>query len=100
MSQIKAQEALTAGCEALGLQTDVILVEIKKATRWILAFDQAPDKPNFAYAMIRLERWLKDYLKNPNIELLCEGMDDKNKRDIKSGRKTTLVSARNVESLS
>ena len=95
-----AQKALLAGCEAFNLQSTVVVSEIKHGHVWVLAFEQEPGMPVFHHTMIRLERWLKAYTGDSMIELQCESIDDKNKRDIKSGRKVApMVNARNVEKL-
>lgn len=95
-----AQRALTIGCSTLGLQSTATVSEIKHGSVWVVAFDQDPAKPNFAYAMIKLERWLKAYTGNNMIELQCESLEDKNKRDVKSGRRApAMVNARGIEAL-
>lgn len=95
-----AQKALNVGCETFDLQTTVTVIEIKHGHVWVLAFDQEPGKLNFANTMIKLERWLKTYTSDNMIELQCESIDDKNRRDVKSGRKAApMVNARNVETL-
>jgi hypothetical protein len=101
MSQIEdAQKLLDRGCAALGLQTDVKVAQVRFGTVWVLAYDQAPDKPHFANAMIRLERWLKADSGNPNIELQCEAIEDKNKRHVRMGISVHKgASLRGVESL-
>lgn len=96
------KEALRNGCIFFQLQDDVELVEIKKGNRLVLHYDQDPTKPSFHEHMIRLERWMKDYLKEKHLDLVLEPIEDKNRRHIRSGRveKTTkLVNARGVDKL-
>lgn len=100
MSQIEAQKLLDRGCAALGLQSDVKITEIKFSHVWVLAFDQDPTKPDFAWSLIKLERWLKVEADDPNIELQCEAIADKNKRHIRMGIDVHKgASLRGVESL-
>lgn len=94
-----AQESLSEGCKILGLQQDIQVIEIKNNSRWVLAFEQSPNHPHFANHMIILEAWLRGYL-NTDVDLICESREDKNRRDIKSGRiGPKMVNARNVEKL-
>ena len=96
------ERILRESCEALGLQTNVIIVKVVNETRWILHYEQDPTKPHFGNNMIKLERHIKARLEDQPIELQLESKADKNKRDIKSGRavkEENLVNARNVESL-
>ncbi len=90
----RAQVALVEACKELGLQPSVKIVEIK-GERWILNYEQDLNYPRFDYAMIKLERVLREVTRS-KVELMLEALTDKNKRDQKSGR---LVSARNVDSL-
>lgn len=99
MSQINPEELLKESCEAMGLQTTVQIVNIQRNGRWILAYDQEVGKPHFAHAMIELERLMKRK-SGQEIELLCESLEDKNKRHIRTGRAAPkLVSERGVEKL-
>ncbi len=90
----RAQIALIEACKELGLQANVRITEIK-GERWILTYEQDPNYPRFDYAMIKLERVLREVTRS-KVELMLEALTDKNKRDLKSGR---LVSARNVDQL-
>ena len=95
-----ARTALKVGCATFNLQPSVTVAEIKHGTVWVLAFDQDPSYADFGRKMIVLERWLKSYTGESNIELQCESIADKNRRDIKSGRRVApMVNARNVETL-
>lgn len=95
-----AKTTLRSSCIALGLQEDVQLVEIKPGNRLILYYYQDQSKPDFAKNMIKLERHMKETLQVRSLELLLEALEDRNKRDLKSGRKVEkLVNARNVERL-
>lgn len=94
-----SQKNLIDACSQLGLQTSVSLMAILPNGRWVLDFEQDPNFPNFSHGMIKLERKLKEMTGNDNIDLICEGIEDKNKRDVKTGRTNKLVSARLVESL-
>ncbi len=93
-NQERAQKALTEACLELGLQHNVQVVELKN-DRWILSYEQDPAKPRFDYAMIKLEKVLREVTRT-EVELHLEAIADKNRRDKKSGR---LINARNVESL-
>jgi hypothetical protein len=96
----RVKEVLALGIEALKLQPTVEIVEQRHGHVFILAFDQAPDFPNFAHSMIKLERWMKKFLEVRDLELLCEDVDDINKRNTRSGRPSLkMVNARNVEKL-
>lgn len=94
-----AQDALDRGCDALGIQKSAKVVDIKKGYRWILAHTQDPAMPNFHLCMIKLERWIKAHMNVEYIELQLESLEDRNKRDIRSGRDIKMVNARNVEKL-
>ena len=95
-----ARNALKVGCATFNLQPTITVAEIKHGTVWVLAFDQDPIYADVGRKMIVLERWLKKYTGENEIELQCEALADKNKRDIKSGRKAApMVNARNVEQL-
>lgn len=95
-----AKIALEAGCATLGLQMSVEILEIKHGHVLVLDYDQDLKFPNFAHSMIRLERFMKTYMKVQELELQTLSMEDKNKRVKRSGREEEkLVSARNVESL-
>lgn len=80
----------------------MIIVKIANETRWILHYEQDPNKPHFGNHMIKLERHIKARLEGQQIDLQLESSVDKNKRDIKSGRavkEEALVNARKVEKL-
>ncbi len=94
-----AQDTLTEGCEVLGLSIYNPKVLDIKGARWTLGYDGVPGREDFSRSMIKLELWLRGYL-NIEVDLMLEAIEDKNKRDIRTGRQPqALVSARNVESL-
>lgn len=95
------ERILRESCEALGLQKSVIIVKVLNEVRWILHYEQDPDKPDFGDNMIKLERHIRAKLEGQPIELLLESKADRNRRDIKSGRlvEEKTISARGVESL-
>lgn len=100
-SNIKlAEEVLVLGCQATGLQEDVKVLKIKDGWRWVLGYEQDPNKPDFVNGMIRLEVWIRKFL-NTDVDLLLEPLADKNKRDVKTGRAQPIkmVSERGIEKL-
>ncbi len=96
----KAKEALANGLAQYGLQTDIEIVDVKHGHVIVLGFSQDPNMPNVAHSLIKVERYMKAYLDVLQLELQCEALSDRNKRDAKSGRAIPkLVSARGIESL-
>lgn len=96
------ERVLKESCEALGLQTNVIIVKVMNETRWVLHYEQDPAKPDFGDSMIKLERHIRAKLEDQPIELMLEALADKNKREVRNGRADKVVktvSARNIESL-
>ncbi|MGE4132081.1 MAG: hypothetical protein AB7F86_10625 [Bdellovibrionales bacterium] len=75
----QAQKVMVEACQAFGLQTDVTVTDIKNDTRFVLSYTQDKTKPNFGYAMIKLERWLRPKL-GFEVELLLESIEDRNRR--------------------
>lgn len=96
------QISLKEACHELGLQQDVELLRIEKGGRWVLAYTQNPEMPHFGRHMIKLERRLKANTGQQNIELLCETIEDRNRRFKRTNREeemAKLTSARGIESL-
>lgn len=82
---MEAQKVLLQGCKELGLQESVMVTKVLNDTRFVLSYTQAPDKPDFGRAMIKLERWIRARL-GFEIELQLESIEDRNKRVERSGR--------------
>lgn len=91
-----ARAALLLGCEKLGLQPTVEVVELKANGRWVLGLDQDPNFPDFGRNMIKLERYIKAHLMRP-VDLILESMEDRNKRFKRNGRDAPKL--RGVESI-
>lgn len=93
-----AQSAIAHICAQMGLQTDIKVSEIK-GDRWTLVYDQSEHHPDVGRHMIRMERIIRNIMGFENVELMCEAEADKNKRDVRTGRGSKMVNARNVEKL-
>jgi hypothetical protein len=75
----RTQKALLDACATLNLKSEgVEIVEIRDSTRVIISV-AAEDKQDFGNLMIQMERILKRTLE-PQLELLLESLEDKNKR--------------------
>jgi hypothetical protein len=74
-----AYKAVLEGCTHFGLQTDVLVPEIKADTRFVLSYSQNKEKPDFGRHMIKLEKWLREKM-GFEVELLLESIEDRNKR--------------------
>lgn len=75
----EAQNLMNAGSRTLGLQEDIQVTEIKNDTRFVLAYNQMPGKPDFGRHMIKLELWLRAQM-NFQVELQLESIEDRNRR--------------------
>jgi hypothetical protein len=96
----KVKDVLAIALNAYALQPAVEIVEQRHGHVFILAFNQDPAFPDVGAHMIKLERWMKKFLEVKDLELLCEDIDDINKRNTRSGRPSLkMVNARNVDKL-
>lgn len=75
----KAQAKLIEGCRMMGLQEDVQVVKLLNNTRFVLSYVQDKTKPDFAWAMIKLEKWLREQF-HFEVELQLESIEDRNRR--------------------
>jgi hypothetical protein len=82
---IQAQRILNEGCAELGLQSDVVITEIKNNTRLVLNYKQDKSKPDFGRNMIKLERWLRAKMQF-EVELQLESIEDRNRREERTKR--------------
>lgn len=80
-----AKAFLRAGCMVLGLQEDVELIGVKDNDRFILAYNQDPEKPEFSRNMIKLETLMRQTM-GVVVDLRLEAKADKNKRTTRTGR--------------
>jgi hypothetical protein len=81
----EAQKIFNEGCVGFGLQTDVVITEIKNDTRLVLNYKQDKTKPDFGRHMIKLERWLREKM-HFEVELQLESIEDRNRREERTKR--------------
>ncbi len=81
----KANILLKRECEKFGLQTDVQVTSIKDNHRFVIYYKQDPTKPMFGWKMMAMEKELRNVL-GFGVELQFESLDDKNRREKRSGR--------------
>lgn len=80
----RAQYALTNCCIYLNIPIPVV-VGIKDNDRFVLSYEQDPEKNDFAKSMIKLETLMRQTM-GVVIDLRLESKEDKNKRAGRNGR--------------
>ena len=80
-----AAPILRSCCQILGLQEDVELLEVQEKDRFVLSYEQDPNKPEFHSNMIKLEGLMRQTM-GIVIDLRLEPKADRNKRTLRTGR--------------
>lgn len=91
----KAQEVLRHAAQELGVDPKIVeVVDVVNHTRIMIGYNVNTIKLDFASKMIKMEKMAKELLE-PRLELHLEDLEDRNKRDSRTGRVSVEIPLQN-----